>query len=404
MNFSLFKTERFQKAVTLVSYFPLIGGGLRLLRKGFDLPMYWQGVPVETWGMVVIFICLWVNPRPLQTFLEGLYKTLVFQFLLYVELITKEHMIRSFQTGEPYFHIVYWTNIYLVTSVLPKLWNEHILLVIVFWCSILKFFFTLDRLLMANIDWDTMVENQAPLTFETILKAQTVLVIPYSPYLSENLKTRSFPYLQRQLVESQAKLSPDLMQKVRRYPLPEIEVKINLGKNLGVFFTWAGLCIANLYFTDKKNNLDRKLREQTAEDDRMLRERQAELDRELQERRADLDRISQERQAELDRMTRERQAELIRKLRQEEFDTQRKELNMQKEDLDFRKQEFEANQRSFLDRFWGRKVQPKSSSAADLPSTKASIVEVQKGSPKDGDFNCVLEPQLDLWSLLNAWV
>lgn len=389
MNFNLFKTERFQKAVTLISYFPLIGGGLRLLRKGFDLPMYWQGVPLETWGMVVVFICLWINPRPLQTFLEGLYKTLVFQSFLYVELITKEHMIRSFQTGEPFFHIVYWTNIYLVTSVLPKLWNEHILLVIVFWCSILKFFFTLDRPLMANIDWDTMVENRAPLTFETILKAQTVLAIPYSPYLSENLKTRSFPYLQRQLVESQAKLSPDLMQKVRRYPLPEIEVKINLGKNLGVFLTWAGLCIANIYFSHKKNNLDRKLREQTAEDDRMLRE----LDRELRER-----------QAELDRMTREQQAELIRKLRQEEFDTQRKELNMQKEDLDFRKQEFEANQRSFLSRFWGQKVQPKSSSAADLPSTKAPIVEVPKENLKHGDFNCVLEPQLDLWSLLNAWV
>nr|ACS27119.1 hypothetical protein [Heterosigma akashiwo] len=371
MDFNLFKTERFQKAVTLISYFPLIGGGLRLLRKGFDLPMYWQGVPLETWGMVVVFICLWINPRPLQTFLEGLYKTLVFQSFLYVELITKEHMIRSFQTGEPFFHIVYWTNIYLVTSVLPKLWNEHILLVIVFWCSILKFFFTLDRPLMANIDWDTMVENRAPLTFETILKAQTVLAIPYSPYLSENLKTRSFPYLQRQLVESQAKLSPDLMQKVRRYPLPEIEVKINLGKNLGVFFTWAGLCIANIYFSHKKNNLDRKLREQTAEDDRM---------------------------------TREQQAELIRKLRQEEFDTQRKELNMQKEDLDFRKQEFEANQRSFLGRFWGQKVQPKSSSTADLPSTKAPIVEVPKESLKHDDFNCVLEPQLDLWSLLNAWV
>ena len=229
MNF--FKTQRFKNAASLFTYFPLIGGGLRLLRKGFDLPMYWQGVPFETWGMVVVFICLWTNPRPLQTFLEGLYKTLIFQSLLYVELITKEHMIRSFQTGEPYFHIVYWSNIYLVTCVLPELWNEHILLVIVFWFSILKFFFTLDRPLMANIDWDTMVENRAPLTFETILKAQTVLAVPYSTHLSENLKTRSFPYLQRQLVESQAKLSPDLMQKVRRYPLPEIEVKINLGKN-----------------------------------------------------------------------------------------------------------------------------------------------------------------------------
>jgi hypothetical protein len=371
MNF--FKTQRFKNAASLFTYFPLIGGGLRLLRKGFDLPMYWQGVPFETWGMVVVFICLWTNPRPLQTFLEGLYKTLIFQSLLYVELITKEHMIRSFQTGEPYFHIVYWTNIYLVTSVLPKLWNEHILLVIVFWFSILKFFFTLDRPLMANIDWDTMVENRAPLTFETILKAQTVLAVPYSTHLSENLKTRSFPYLQQRLMWSRAKLFPDFMQKVRHH-LPEIEMekKITYGRIFGAFSTGAGLGIAGagVYFGDKKDNLNR-----------MSRERQADLDRESRERLANLD----------------------RKLKQEELSIQREKLSIQRSELDFRKQEFETNQHSFLGRFLGRKVQPKSSPASNLPTPKTPTVEVQKESPKDGDFNCVLEPQLDFWNLLTVW-
>nr|BBB45681.1 MtORFvar2 ortholog [Heterosigma akashiwo] len=403
MNFNLFKTERFQKAVTLASYFPLIGGGLRLLRKGFDLPMYWQGVPFETWGMVVVFICLWVNPRPLQTFLEGLYKTLVFQSLLYVELITKEHMIRSFQTGEPYFHIVYWANIYLVTCVLPELWNEHILLVIVFWFSILKFFFTLDRPLMANIDWDTMVENRAPLTFETILKAQTVLAVPYSTHLSENLKTRSFPYLQQRLMWSRAKLFPDFMQKVRHH-LPEIEMekKITYGKIFGAFSTGAGLGIAGagVYLGDKKDNLDRMSRERQWES----QERRAELDRISQERKADLDRESRERKADLDRESRERLANLDRKLKQEELSVQREKLSVQRSELDFRKQEFETNQHSFWGRFLGQKVQPKSSPATNLPTPKTPTVEVQKGSPKDGDFNCVLEPQLDLWNLLTAWI
>jgi hypothetical protein len=128
--------------------------------------------------------------------------------------------------------------------------------------------------------------------------------------------------------------------------------------------------------------------------------KESQLDRISQERKADLERESREQQANLDRISREQQADLDRKLK---LDMQKQELNMQKEDLDFRKQEFEANQRSLLGRFWGLKVQPKSSSAVDLPTTKSPIVEVQKGSPKDGDFNCVLEPQLDLWDLLTAW-
>jgi len=132
----------------------------------------------------------------------------------------------------------------------------------------------------------------------------------------------------------------------------------------------------------------------------MSRERQWES----QERRAELDRISQERKADLDRESRERLANLDRKLKQEELSLQREKLSLQRSELDFRKQEFETNQHSFWGRFLGQKVQPKSSPATNLPTPKTPTVEVQKGSPKDGDFNCVLEPQLDLWNLLTAWI
>nr|ACS27110.1 hypothetical protein [Heterosigma akashiwo] len=368
MNF--FKTQRFKNAASLFTYFTLIWGGLRLLRKGFDLPIYWQGVPIEMWAMVIVFVCLWLNPRPFQTLLENIHKTTLFQALLYSDLVAKEHVIKWFQEEEIHFITLIWVNSFLVTIVFPKLFDVHIIIGIIVWFSILKFFFTLDRPLIANIDWDAMVENRAPLTFETVLKAQTVLAIPYSPYLSENLKTRSFPYLQRRLVGSRAKLFPDFMQKVRHH-LPELLPDKSITTTQLMFGLYGAIGVSipgiGLYLNAKESQLDRESRERQRE--------------------------SQERQANLDRISREQQADLDRKLK----------LDMQKEDLDFRKQEFEANQRSILGRFWGLKVQPKSSSAVDLPTTKASIVEVQKGSPKDGDFNCVLEPQLDLWNLLTAW-
>ena len=386
MNF--FKTQRFKNAASLFTYFTLIWGGLRLLRKGFDLPIYWQGVPIEMWAMVIVFVCLWLNPRPFQTLLENIHKTTLFQALLYADLVAKEHVIKWFQEEEIHFITLIWVNSFLVTIVFPKLFDVHIIIGIIVWFSILKFFFTLDRPLIANIDWDAMVENRAPLTFETVLKAQTVLAIPYSPYLSENLKTRSFPYLQRRLVGSRAKLFPDFMQKVRHH-LPELLPDKSITTTQLMFGLYGAIGVSipgiGLYLNAKESQLDRESRERRLES----QERQAELDRESRERQ----RESQERQANLDRISREQQADLDRKLK----------LDMQKEDLDFRKQEFEANQRSLLGRFWGLKVQPKSSSAVDLPTTKASIVEVQKGSPKDGDFNCVLEPQLDLWDLLTAW-
>ena len=357
MNF--FKTQRFKNAASLFTYFTLIWGGLRLLRKGFDLPIYWQGVPIEMWAMVIVFVCLWLNPRPFQTLLENIHKTTLFQALLYADLVAKEHVIKWFQEEEIHFITLIWVNSFLVTIVFPKLFDVHIIIGIIVWFSILKFFFTLDRPLIANIDWDTMVENRAPLTFETVLKAQTVLAIPYSPYLSENLKTRSFPYLQRRLVGSRAKLFPDFMQKVRHH-LPELLPDKSITTTQLMFGLYGAIGVSipgiALYVNAKESQLDR-----------ISREQQADLDRKLK------------------------------------LDMQKQELNMQKEDLDFRKQEFEANQRSLLGRFWGLKVQPKSSSAVDLPTTKSPIVEVQKGSPKDGDFNCVLEPQLDLWDLLTAW-
>nr|BAW89551.1 hypothetical protein [Heterosigma akashiwo]BAW89553.1 hypothetical protein [Heterosigma akashiwo]BBE28098.1 MtORFvar ortholog [Heterosigma akashiwo] len=379
MNF--FKTQRFKNAASLFTYFTLIWGGLRLLRKGFDLPIYWQGVPIEMWAMVIVFVCLWLNPRPFQTLLENIHKTTLFQALLYADLVAKEHVIKWFQEEEIHFITLIWVNSFLVTIVFPKLFDVHIIIGIIVWFSILKFFFTLDRPLIANIDWDTMVENRAPLTFETVLKAQTVLAIPYSPYLSENLKTRSFPYLQRRLVGSRAKLFPDFMQKVRHH-LPELLPDKSITTTQLMFGLYGAIGVSipgiALYVNAKESQLDRI----------------------SQERKADLERESREQQANLDRISREQQADLDRKLK---LDMQKQELNMQKEDLDFRKQEFEANQRSLLGRFWGLKVQPKFSSAVDLPTTKSPIVEVQKGSPKDGDFNCVLEPQLDLWDLLTAW-